>query len=485
MPIDANIALQSQAPSIPPFVQQLQAMKTAGLNNQIQQGTINAQGQEATGRDIQKQSDQIKLNQAGQGQQDNSDYRAAMAAAVDPNTGQVDKGVLLSTLGKLNPAAAAQTAQSLTAQQTAAQEAQQKLQQAQLATADAHVKFKDQILQNVTDPISYANARNLALQAGISPNEMPAQYDPAFVAQAHAQTLTQQDQITNALNAQKEKDAAAKNMADMPPQTKAVNIMAIPADQRTPEQVNYLAAYKQNNDMTKIQPAQVRANVMLQMPQAIEDPNNPGHTIYVTRQNAIGQTTVQDSSVTNPKNTLKDFTSGTDSHTLTAINTAQGHIQQLFGAADALQNGNIKVLNQIGNEYGVQTGQSAPATFQAIKTALTGELGKAFSGAGATVSEQAELSKTMDAANSPTQLKDVATTYNHLMDTKRAALQQQFQNGMQGKPNFGSSSTTSTPTQVTPQTHQFSLSAWQQANPKGDPMLAKRAAAAQGYTVVP
>jgi hypothetical protein len=37
----------------------------------------------------------------------------------------------------------------------------------------------------------------------------------------------------------------------------------------------------------------------------------------------------------------------------------------------------------------------------------------------------------------------------------------------------------------TPQTHTFSLSAWQKANPKGDVNAAKTAAQAAGYQVAP
>jgi hypothetical protein len=37
---------------------------------------------------------------------------------------------------------------------------------------------------------------------------------------------------------------------------------------------------------------------------------------------------------------------------------------------------------------------------------------------------------------------------------------------------------------VTPQSHSFSVGAWQKANPKGDPNAAKAAAQKQGYTVV-
>lgn len=438
--IDPTLALQTTQPNTGQLLSQV-----GNIQNQQQNMQIRAQeaGQNQQLNDQKIQGNQLALNQAGQAASDAADVRAATAAATDPNTGQVNRLQLLSTLGKLNPVAAAQTAQGFKVQDNAAQEAAAKLQQAQATAITAHLDLKDKLLQGVSDQATYTNARNIAIQNGINPQEMPPQYDPAFVAQAHAQTLSQQQAFQQQLDTQKEKDAATKALADQPPATKAINIMAIPEAQRTPDQVAFLNGYKQNNDMTKIQPAQVRANVMLQMPTAIEDPNNPGHTVYVTRKNAIGQTTAQDSSVTNPKNTLKDFTSGTDSHTLTAINTAQGHIQQLFGAADALQNGNVRVLNQIANQYGVQTGASPAVTFQAIKTALTGELGKAFSGTSATVAEQENLAKTLDSANSPTQIKDVATTFNHLMDTKRSVLQQQFQQGMNGKPNFNSSTPSS------------------------------------------
>lgn len=131
------------------------------------------------------------------------------------------------------------------------------------------------------------------------------------------------------------------------------------------------------------------------------------------------------------------MTYGQGGQTLNALNTARGHLVQLSQAADALQNGNIQVLNRIAQEYGVQTGAPAPIVFQAIKTALTGELGKAFSGTGATVSEQAEIAKALNDAQSPAQLKAFADTNIHLMDTKKQSLEGQYTQGQQGQPNFG------------------------------------------------
>lgn len=195
--IDPQIPLQTQGVSIPPFVQQLAQMKTQGLNNQIQQGTIKAQGQEAQGRYQALQQGQIDLQQHQQTQQDIADTRAATVAAVDPNTGQVDRLKYLSTLGKLNPAVAAQAAQGLKTQDVAMQEAQAKSQEAQLTAAKQHLAFKDQILQGANAG-TWANTRALALQSGFNPQEIPEQYPgDAWVAQAHQQTLSQQQVIEN------------------------------------------------------------------------------------------------------------------------------------------------------------------------------------------------------------------------------------------------------------------------------------------------
>lgn len=478
--IDPTLALQTTQPNTGQLLSQVGNIQGQQQTQQIQAQEAQ-QNQQLNQQKI--QGGQMALNQAGQSAQDQADYRAAMAAAVDPNTGQVDRGTLLSTLGKLNPVAAAQTATTLSQQDTAAKEAAAKLQEAQTTAITAHLDLKDKLLQGVSDQATYTNARNIAIQNGINPAEMPAQYDPQFVAQAHAQTLSQQQAFQQQLDTQKEKDAAAKALADQPLATRATAIYAIPAAQRTPEQNAFITGYEKNNNLTKIQPAQVRVQAMLSMPQAVVDPNDPSKTVFVTKQNSIGQEAPSSGEAAGARKVLTSAIGGPIGANITALNTAQGHIHQLFDAADALDNGNLPALNKIANTFGVQTGSSAPLVFQSIKTALTGELGKAFTGAGATVSEQAELAKSINDASSPKQIKDVATTFNHLMDTKRAALQQQVQQGQQGKPNFTPASSESAPS-ASPQSHQFSLSAWQQANPKGDPLVAKRAAQQQGFTVV-
>lgn len=207
--IDAEIPLAVRPANPIGVAQNLQSLASAGIQQQQQQQNLQ------TGA-IRQREDQLALNQAGQEAQNAADSRAAMAAAVDPATGKVDRGILLSTLGKLNPTVAAQTAQTLQTQDIAAQEAQTKSQAAQLALAEAHVNAKDKLLSGVNDQITYTNAVNSGIQAGIvKPGELPAQYDPQLVAQLHAQTLSQQEQISNMQAAQKEKDAAAQAQATL------------------------------------------------------------------------------------------------------------------------------------------------------------------------------------------------------------------------------------------------------------------------------
>jgi hypothetical protein len=205
--IDPTLALQTQAPQSP-LVPLTQLSNLQGQQQIQQQRGIQMQGD-------QTENQMKSLTLAGQQQsaQDQADYRAATAAATDPQTGQVDRGTLLSTLGRLNPAAAVQTASTLATQDTAAQEAKAKLQKAQTDAITAHLDLKDKLLQGVSDQATYTNARNIAIQNGINPQEMPAQYDPQFVAQAHAQTLSQQQQLTNQQKANEDAEAVRKDKA--------------------------------------------------------------------------------------------------------------------------------------------------------------------------------------------------------------------------------------------------------------------------------
>jgi hypothetical protein len=120
------------------------------------------------------------------------------------------------------------------------------------------------------------------------------------------------------------------------------------------------------------------------------------------------------------------FGGGKSSQNIRSLNTAIGHLGMLADAADALQNGDIKALNKIGNFFKVQTGASAPSVFDAIKTAATGELGSTFKGSAATDPEIANLAATLNKDLSGNVNKDVIKTDAKLLGSRLYALEQQY-----------------------------------------------------------
>lgn len=137
------------------------------------------------------------------------------------------------------------------------------------------------------------------------------------------------------------------------------------------------------------------------------------------------------------KGVMKEFTSGDAAKSLTAFNTAISHAQQAQAAADAMGNDNWRSLNKLSNALGVEFGSDKVTNFNAVKSALTGEVSKVFKGGQATDAEIKEVQGPLNAANSPAQLKGALDTVIHLMNSKRDALKQQYEAGTKAQPNFG------------------------------------------------
>lgn len=172
----------------------------------------------------------------------------------------------------------------------------------------------------------------------------------------------------------------------------------------------------------------------------------------------------------------KSATSGEIGKNITAYNTAISHAQQLQQAADALQNNDVRGLNKIGNALGYQFGSDATTNFNVIKNALAGEISKVFKGGEASDAEIRAVEEPFSTANSPQQLKGAIDNAIHLMNSKRDALKQQYEQGMQGKPNFGDNTAsgktlTLDSLRKAAQDHKVSLDE------------ARRQAIAQGYTI--
>lgn len=135
----------------------------------------------------------------------------------------------------------------------------------------------------------------------------------------------------------------------------------------------------------------------------------------------------------------KAFTSGDPAKNITAFNTASGHLQQLGDLVDALGNGRMQVFNKLGNEFAKQTGSAAPTNFDTVRNAAVSEVGKLFSGGVVAQQELEEIKAPLMNANSPTQLKQAVSQLRHLMESRKEALKNQYQQGKEGKPAFETS----------------------------------------------
>ena len=123
----------------------------------------------------------------------------------------------------------------------------------------------------------------------------------------------------------------------------------------------------------------------------------------------------------------KDFATGKNGNTVRSLNVAVSHLDTLGELSDALNNNDINLFNKIGNTYAQQTGNPIPTSFNAAKKIVADEIVKGIVGSGGGVSDREEAAKSIDAANSPAQLKGVIDTYKQLLGGQLSGLKQQYE----------------------------------------------------------
>lgn len=83
------------------------------------------------------------------------------------------------------------------------------------------------------------------------------------------------------------------------------------------------------------------------------------------------------------------------------------HLDTLEAAAGALKNGDIQALNSLKQWFQENTGKAPPATFEALKDNIRGEIVKAITGGPGAESDRQEALAKLSKASSPEQLADV------------------------------------------------------------------------------
>lgn len=121
----------------------------------------------------------------------------------------------------------------------------------------------------------------------------------------------------------------------------------------------------------------------------------------------------------------KGFASGQQGNALRSVATANAHLDQMGELVDALNNGNIQLVNKIGNAYQQQTGNPAPTNFDAVKNVIGQEVVKAIVAGGGSAGERDEAAKAFSNASSPAQLKGAIQHYRMIMGAQQTNLLEQ------------------------------------------------------------
>jgi hypothetical protein len=215
----------------------------------------------------------------------------------------------------------------------------------------------------------------------------------------------------------------------------------------TQEEQAYLGAYGKYIQQTKVEPGVARAQAF-GMFRPVQVLGSNGDVQYEFSGNAIknGSATPQSMNFRTAVGMSKFMTSGNGGQTIQAYNTANDHLELLGKAMEALENGDVQAVNKMSNSFKQEFGSAAPTNVNAVKAMLAGELANVAKVTGATDPEIQEQKDNLNRANSPEQIRGFITTNHELMDQKAFELYQQYQQGEQGAPAFGTSLTGRGPT---------------------------------------
>jgi hypothetical protein len=137
-----------------------------------------------------------------------------------------------------------------------------------------------------------------------------------------------------------------------------------------------------------------------------------------------------DQTTYNAKNKMvSSMASGPEGKTLDAINTAMGHIKNLDDAIDALHNGNVTALNNIGKIYNMNfAGKTPEAAFQLIVHRVGPEIANAYIPGGGGQGERMADEKDFDVNLPPQTLHNNAAITVNMLRSKIGAIENRYKN---------------------------------------------------------
>lgn len=398
-------ALDIKTPQQPDLLEkyaQLQQIR-GGQQQQQQQAAMAPLQQQQAQQNVQEGG--INLQQAQQGQKDQAAFRAALSAPENQGKTMGQVADELAHSGNLSPA----TYQSLKKADLEQQQSIANLTKDQLeATAKGHAQTQELYnnIMNLPDDQLAAQWPQIAQQYDSIPgnNKQPLnpqqpltkqqlqQFGPLLSMQgAYIQNETAKKQAAAALD-EKQADAQLHQLqADRGGTTevdkytfdylKSHNLPDTPQNRQT--------AFHAYTKETKIDPAQVRSNTYLQMPQAVFDPES-GQNKFVTRKDAVGQIAPSSADALAAKagvqadaSSLKKLQTNYDS--VTAFENTAGKNLDTFlkTAKDVVDTGSPFLNTPVRMVTSQMVGSEKMAAFNAARQTAVSEIGKVLSSANA------------------------------------------------------------------------------------------------------
>jgi hypothetical protein len=130
------------------------------------------------------------------------------------------------------------------------------------------------------------------------------------------------------------------------------------------------------------------------------------------------------------------MTSGAGGTTLAAGNTLTHHLDLYDKAVDDVQNGDVKILNKLGNEMQIQMGNDAQTNLALVRQGVAMEAARFYTGGIPGEKEIDQFNNNLSGDGSPGQMHGGANTVRAMAKGKMQGLQAQAQAGASGHANF-------------------------------------------------
>jgi hypothetical protein len=124
---------------------------------------------------------------------------------------------------------------------------------------------------------------------------------------------------------------------------------------------------------------------------------------------------------------VKAFGAGPKGDLMRSFDVGISHLGTLEDLSKALNNGDVKVINDIRNRFKEQFGYTAPGNFDAAKGIVGDEIAKAIVGSRGALADRDEMKAQLQNAKTPDQLAGVIKTFKTLMAGQLHGLRKQYE----------------------------------------------------------